>query len=87
MKRIKRVVALLLAAAMCFSACPVSAIAGENTQAIAEENSGADPQQDTMESPIVPAADEVESEPPATEAPTAAEVEIVASGTCGTDVA
>lgn len=99
MKRMKRAIALLLAVVMCFSVCPVSAFAtttGE--EAITTETTEPHPEQDTMESPAVPVPDEEdqvvpETEPPLEvtseedpEEPTESEVEIVANGSCGTNV-
>lgn len=99
MKRMKRAIALLLAVVMCFSVCPVSAFAtttGE--EASTTETTEPHPEQDTMESPTVPVPDEEEQVVPETEPPlevtseedpeepTESEVEIVANGSCGTNV-
>ena len=95
MKRMKRAIALFMAVVMCFSVCPVSALAvTEPAETAATEPH---PEQNTVE-PTVPVVDVEEPEVPSTEPPlevnseedpeepTESEVAIVASGNCGTNV-
>ena len=94
MMRMKRAIALLLTAALVFNVCPASALASMNTTAQSTEPTDTQHEQESMEPIIEPVDAPAESDDPATaqpledtpEEPTVSEVEIVASGTCGTNV-
>ena len=94
MMRMKRAIALLLTAALVFNVCPASVLASTNTTEQSTEPTDTQQELESMEVVIEPVDDPAESyEPaaeettePAPEEPTESEVEIIASGTCGTKV-
>ena len=94
MMRMKRAIALLLTAALVFNVCPASVLASTNTTEQSTEPMDTQQELESMEVVIEPVDDLAESyEPaaeettePAPEEPTESEVEIIASGTCGTNV-